>query len=1504
MPAATASVKLLDPVLQIARHSQLDLQGLLQAARLEGTDRDLPGARFPASAFSRLLEELARRTGNDRIALRIGEATQPRMLGSVGFLMTTAPDLRSACQVLIDYLPLLSEGMHLQMDQGPEHTELTLELENPGERRTAEWFLAWLLNWPRWLSGKQIPALKVRFVCPAPDEPAAWERFFAAEVSFAADCNQLLIPNSYLQLPCQDASEEMHRLHREFADNLLSESSREGALIARVKSQIRKQLSDGRGSIHREQIAATLNLSLRTLQRKLTALGSSYQDLYDQTRKELALQQIQSGGVSFGELSFMLGFSGQSAFQKAFRRWMGMPPSHYRDSLRPPLPPGEQPQRPGCLADLIPDDGMEPDLFIELALQLSAALERLHQQGDRSPDLSPDHISVDTTGGEPQVSLIDPQPLRPMDPLQRLARLAPENCSPDAAGSDYRADLYSLGCIFTEMLTGRPLWQTRDAGELLRAHLSAPLPDFHTLPEALALLLRSLLARLPEQRLQNCHQLTAELLRCRQQLTGTDKTPTLPPAADRIVPLQLSPRLYGRQQPLHHLLQQLQGCHSGNSSLTLVRGETGIGKTALIDLLQQQLAGSGLSFIRGSFESPQLQQPWSGFIQAVRQAIRQRLSAPREQFRQWSRMLSARAGRELALLRPLIPEIEFVVGSPTPSEPPGAAELEQRIRQAFVSILSGDHKTPTVLCFDNLQWIDEASAGLLRTLVRQPGCSLAVIASLRTDDPAQSPALNSLLAGLEQANNYRSIELQPLSAGQTRQLVSDSFHDQGPEPVALAGWLHSRSQGNPLALRRSLIRLHQEGWICYDPQRQCWRWQKELSEAEQLTGDIRQLLEHQMATLPEITRRMLRQAAALGSSFDLEMLSKISNEPQARLAIHLWPALQQSLISSESRQPGRPESYRFTHEHIRLTAYRCNTPEQRRQLHLRIGQVLLRSYSRQPQPGAAWNPVNHLNRASQLLTREPERLQLIRLNLSAADDARTTSAFRPARRYLRKASRLLTPQDWQHQYPLCSSVMLALAHCEFLCSNHSRAAELCQQMSDRFHPPQDQARLSRLQAELLLARDRCDQASTLLIRSLSRLQQPISEDPAELRQQLQQLAERAGLSDIDQLAEPQPEADENMRIVLELLWLLYQAGSRSGDQQRAAAALTRMTELSLEQGRSPQLPLALAGYACLTSWTLGDGPSAASLANRSLKLADAADNRTIQAETRLLIATRLLHWSEHLKRSLPLLDESRELALQSGDWSAAGQAILMEGFNRWLSGEPLSELQPHLRNRSQLLAQIGRPQQQSLLEQALIRPLQRLIAGDDSDTARGADLNLSGPKELKAWSLPAVLTRAYLLDQRDCWPSLLEHETLLEQQLAGSYAHTEALFMIALMRLEHCREADQQQRNRLLTAVTYSETRLELWGRHCPPNFSHRQALIGALKAELRDLPEHATTLFEQAIEGAEAGGFIHHQALASELYGRFWQRRERRRLARYLTEDARALYRRWGAMEKAAKLS
>lgn len=338
-PSSHFNIKLIHAALQLVQHQGVAIDTALAGSVIDKNHLDIPGQRYPTAAFESLLLHLVQVTKNHKLATLCAEATQPRMLGALGFLMTTANTLLDAYQMLSDYFPLIYEGVSLEVIHEQENCILNLHLTNDN-RYVSEFFISCLLNWPRWLSGRAVHAQSVSYRFKS-SQPLNYQQQLSLSVNFEQPCDQVIIRNQYMNLKCAEANFEMHQQHRSYADTLLIKYSQKQALIAQTKYQIRALLEtalltndpNSPNSVRREQVAANLNMSLRTFQRKLNAQDSNFQKIYDSVRHEICLQLMGNLDNNFGQIADKLGFSNLSAFQKAFKRWMKIPPSVYRKQI-------------------------------------------------------------------------------------------------------------------------------------------------------------------------------------------------------------------------------------------------------------------------------------------------------------------------------------------------------------------------------------------------------------------------------------------------------------------------------------------------------------------------------------------------------------------------------------------------------------------------------------------------------------------------------------------------------------------------------------------------------------------------------------------------------------------------------------------------------------------------------------------------------------------------------------------------------------------------------------------------------------------------------------------------------------------------------------------------------------------------------------------------------------------------------------------------------------------
>ena len=162
---------------------------------------------------------------------------------------------------------------------------------------------------------------------PRPDCSDRFEALFRSPVEFGADSNALYFDPVALREPLPGANPELARANDQVVIDYLGRFDREH-LSMQVRSRLIELLPGGQPA--QKDIASSLNISVRNLQRRLHAEGVSFKHLLDETRKDLATQYIQDSHRRIGEITYLLGFSEPSNFTRAFRRWTGVSPNEFR----------------------------------------------------------------------------------------------------------------------------------------------------------------------------------------------------------------------------------------------------------------------------------------------------------------------------------------------------------------------------------------------------------------------------------------------------------------------------------------------------------------------------------------------------------------------------------------------------------------------------------------------------------------------------------------------------------------------------------------------------------------------------------------------------------------------------------------------------------------------------------------------------------------------------------------------------------------------------------------------------------------------------------------------------------------------------------------------------------------------------------------------------------------------------------------------------------------------
>lgn len=305
-------------------------QGILQAAQRLGlpVPADLRAAslepRIPLQRQDAFWEAICAASGDPLLGLRLGSALQVGHLDMVGALLMSCDHYGEALDALLEYYPIIAEGSAFQREQDTMQVRLVYRPSYTVRREErVEAALASLVHLTRWITGDQVKPQRLALSHVARGEPARYVELLECPVTFGSDENALSFAVADLDVPLIQANALMREHLRALADAQLERLGAQ-SLAARVQQLLRQNPRWGK-----EKVAEQLELSGRHLNRKLADEGTSFKLLREQVLHGMAEQLLRESS-RLGEVAERLGFSDESAFAKAFRRWSGMTPGQFR----------------------------------------------------------------------------------------------------------------------------------------------------------------------------------------------------------------------------------------------------------------------------------------------------------------------------------------------------------------------------------------------------------------------------------------------------------------------------------------------------------------------------------------------------------------------------------------------------------------------------------------------------------------------------------------------------------------------------------------------------------------------------------------------------------------------------------------------------------------------------------------------------------------------------------------------------------------------------------------------------------------------------------------------------------------------------------------------------------------------------------------------------------------------------------------------------------------------
>lgn len=287
--------------------------------------------RFDFNIWRELLNQINQMSPSSTLGLDIAKYVKPQHLGIIAYIALSSDTLAEALHRYHEYHRLIYDGSPLKIEIQADTITVCWEKlpSHLTTQVTDEIAIALLVQFLRmYLAAEDIQIAEIHFRSPAPRNLVAYERFFHCKVRFSQPNVQIILPIQFLDTPIRQADPTLQKLLMQQAQDLLNKLPHSTQLDERLQQAILMGIQKNNYQI--ESIAEHLSMSVRQLQRHLKQQHSTYQQRVQEVRQVLAIQYLKDPHLSLQEIALLLSYSEQSAFQRAFRQWMGMTPQQWR----------------------------------------------------------------------------------------------------------------------------------------------------------------------------------------------------------------------------------------------------------------------------------------------------------------------------------------------------------------------------------------------------------------------------------------------------------------------------------------------------------------------------------------------------------------------------------------------------------------------------------------------------------------------------------------------------------------------------------------------------------------------------------------------------------------------------------------------------------------------------------------------------------------------------------------------------------------------------------------------------------------------------------------------------------------------------------------------------------------------------------------------------------------------------------------------------------------------
>ncbi|KGA97161.1 hypothetical protein AJ85_16280 [Alkalihalobacillus alcalophilus ATCC 27647 = CGMCC 1.3604] len=1176
---------------------------------------------------------------------------------------------------------------------------------------------------------------------------------------------------------------------------------------------------------------------------------------------------------------------------------------------------------------MAPDVGAIPlDLYIKRSLlahldyltitkEIAVILAQLHQHRYVYQSITPSSIMIfpqtkkmiftDFCFSIKESTLVTEPSIQPI--IKRMAPyLSPEQTGRVGRLVDTRSDFYSLGILLYQWLTGRLPFITEDETEWIHAHISKmPLPPHELnkeVPKVFSLIVMKLLEKNPDNRYQSAFGLIRDCERLESEPSILkNNQPFILGSEDQSTNLIFSNHLYGYGEKVVRLQNCFKRVKDGETEVVLIEGESGTGKTAILEKAFQPFAKEAY-FIQGVYEKRNAHQPYHGLINGFVRFVDGVLASGTEEVNKWNRIFIEELGDSLYRIGEIFSDIYLIVDE-SDLRVTIMEETESRItfKQAVYSLLTciaGQGK-PVIFSIDDIQWMDQASYQLLKDA--QTFYSLAnilFIFAYQTDHDAETAIKEDVRQGLFMNRAVDLIvNLNPFTKEQIEPWLSQSFSLGKMMSDEVVNTLFEATKGNQLFLQQAVKTLYKQEQFVFNQLRGYWTFINPLIEPLKRKGDDKYIYT-KLSGLSTQVEDILSYCLCIGYQFKSDILYEGLSIPKAIIDYSIQQLQAAGIIKKVEVEFDFFQVMRFVEEDIWQTLYNHLSDKTKAENHFRIGQTLLNKHT---QRQVLSTSIDHFNQCFNLQLSEKTKNEMAEYNLILGRRYLELEAHHCANTYFANGLKWLEGDTSSH---LSFQLLLGKARCLYAVAQNKKAQDLTRELYEKATSIKEKIDVLTIEIKMTNHLVDPEKVINLALEGLSLLGYSFPKRMIGFHIFKELVTVRLKMRRIDKQEEELPiEYGEREKMIFSMLEAMGIA-VYGYKRELYALHILKLMQAQYPSFNQANSSLILSQYAMVLSEGLSDFSGAYKISKwANERVGHKADSFT-KGVTHFIFSGFIQHWGEPLQNKIEYLQNSFEMNKKAGNLVVAGGCLIMS-FNTFLMmGLSVPTLLKHVedfRHKAQLLRLEEFIEYFNLVEKII----ERLA---DVQVARERRKEIEAVyKRLKKQFKSRETTLSYFsLLMIFYWTVTKEYEKSLKEVKESQFLFADRNSVLGSAQCEYwvyhslsiCLSEDltKAERKQYVKTVRSYLKNIKKWKKQSADNFASRYFIIEGCYYLLKQSYEKAIQSFKQSAKLAKEQNCIHQEALIKQVLSMIHLEKGKQALGHKYLQQANDDFQFWGA--------